>query len=406
MDPVTLPHDDRSRRAGWLSEAAGEMMSGVAAQATAGTSAVASAEPPIRTSLRALWLAGLVYLVASTTHPGAAGRHLAATILTATTAAGWAVWVVARHRRHEVASVVGVVVLAISGGCVVVLHPIGVAVVAVAGMSAASLFELVPAAAMTAPAIVAAAIGVAAGGDSAVAIANAASGAAAGLVMGLGRRQGQQRIIQDAELAMARERSELEHERAEVLAERNRLAREVHDVLAHTLSALSVQMEALGSLVDDGAAPNEIAEVAARSRRLVTEGLEETRRAVRVLRDEPVDVAGQITALADEQVAVSVRGEPTQLSASAGLALVRIAQEAVTNARKHAAGADVRITLTFGETTVDLVIDNDSTAASDLGSTGAGYGLQGMRERIELVGGSLTAGPADTGWRVHAGVPA
>jgi signal transduction histidine kinase len=259
---------------------------------------------------------------------------------------------------------------------------------------------------MTTPAIVAAAIGVAAGGDSAVAIANAASGAAAGLVMGLGRRQGQQRIIQDAELAMARERSELEHERAEVLAERNRLAREVHDVLAHTLSALSVQMEALGSLVDDGAAPNEIAEVAARSRRLVTEGLEETRRAVRVLRDEPVDVAGQITALADEQVAVSVRGEPTQLSASAGLALVRIAQEAVTNARKHAAGADVRITLTFGETTVDLVIDNDSTAPSDLGSTGAGYGLQGMRERIELVGGSLTAGPADTGWRVHAGVPA
>ncbi len=382
------------------------MMSGVAVGTAAGPHAITNGEPPVRTSLRALWLAGLVYLVASATHPGGHGRHLAATVLTATTAMGWAIWVMARHRRHRVASAVGVVVLAISGGGVAALHPVGVAVTAVAGMSAASLFDLVPAAALTVPAVVAAAIGAAVGGDSAAAIANAASGAAAGLVMGLGRRQGQQRIIQNAELAMARERSEIEHERAEVLAERNRVAREVHDVLAHTLSALSVQLEALGSLIDDGADRAEIGEAAARSRRLVTEGLDETRRAVRVLRDEPVDVAHQIAALADEYVDVSIRGEPTRLSAAAGLALVRVAQEAVTNARKHAAGATVRISLAFGAAAVDLVIDNDPAPASELGTTGAGYGLQGMRERIELVGGTLTAGPAEAGWRVHASVPA
>lgn len=381
------------------------MMSDVAAGATVGPRTIATGEPPVRTSLRALWLAGLVYVVASTTHPGAHGRHLAATVLTVTTAAGWATWVVARHRRNQVASAVGILVLAVSGGVVVVLHPIGVAVVAVAGMSAASLFDLIPAAAMTAPAIIAAAVGVAVAGHPAVAIANAASGAAAGLVMGLGRRQGQQRIIQQAELAMARDRSELEHERAEVLTERNRLAREVHDVLAHTLSALSVQMEALGSLIDDGANLEQIGEVANRSRRLVTEGLEETRRAVRVLREEPVDVAGQISALADADVTVSVHGEPARLSASAGLALVRVAQEAVTNARKHAAGAEIALTLTFADGAVDLIAENNSTTPSELGSTGSGYGLQGMRERIELVGGSLSAGPTASGWRVQAGVP-
>jgi signal transduction histidine kinase len=124
-----------------------------------------------------------------------------------------------------------------------------------------------------------------------------------------------------------------------------------------------------------------------------------------VLRDEPVDVAAQLRSLSDEQVEVAVEGEERRLSAQAGLAMVRVAQEGVTNARKHAAGAPVRIRLMFAADRVELVIDNDSAPSSQLASTGAGYGLQGMRERIELVGGSLAAGPVDHGWRVQAGVP-
>ena len=252
-----------------------------------------------------------------------------------------------------------------------------------------------------------AAIAVAVTGHDAGVIGSAASGAVAGLVVGMGRRQGQQRVRRDAELALARERSEVEHERAEVLAERNRLAREVHDVLAHTLSALSVQMEALGSLVDDGASAAEIGEVAARSRRLVHDGLEETRHAVRVLRDQPVDVPEQFAGLAEDGVVtVRVEGSPRPLPPAAGLALVRAAQEAVTNARKHAVGSAVCVTLTFAETQAELTVDNEQTVASSLAATGAGLGLQGMRERIELVGGSLTAGPTANGWRVHAEVPA
>ena len=211
-------------------------------------------EPPVRTSLRLVWLAGLVYAVAAATHPGESGRHLAAAVLTGTTAVGWGAWLTARHRKNVSVSVAGIVLLAASGGVLVVLHPIGIAVVGVAGMCAASLFDIVPATALTAPGVVAAAIAVGVTGHEAGVIGGAASGAAAGLVVGMGRRQTQQRVRREAELGLAKQRSEIEHERAEVLAERNRLAREVHDVLAHTLSALSVQMEALGSLVDGGVA--------------------------------------------------------------------------------------------------------------------------------------------------------
>jgi signal transduction histidine kinase len=383
------------------------MMKAVGVLANRGRPQAGAAEPPVPTPLRLLWLAGLVYAVAAATHPGGTGRHLAATVLTVTTGIGWSAWLVARYRGQLLTSIVGIAILALTGGVLVVLHPIGVAVVGVAGMCAGSLLDLVPAAGLTAPGIVAAAVAVAVTGHDPGVIASAASGAAAGLVVGMGRRQSQQRVRQEAELAFANQRTELEHERAEVLAERNRLAREVHDVLAHTLSALSVQMEALGSLVDDGANHDEIGAVADRSRRLVREGLEETRRAVRVLRDEPVDVAGQIGALAEDgAVVVRIDGEPRSLSPAAGLALVRVAQEAVTNARKHAVGAHVDITLRFGESGIELTVDNERTTASPLASTGTGYGLHGMRERTELVGGSLTAGPIGDIWRVHAEVPA
>jgi signal transduction histidine kinase len=360
----------------------------------------------VRTSLRVVWLVGLVYGVAAATHPGGSGRHLAATVLVATTAVGWAGWLVAQHRKSLWLSVAAVVVVAASGGCLVVLNPIGVAVVGVAGLCAGSLLEVAPAAITTSPGVVAAAIAVAVSGHSAGLIGGAASGGAAGLVIGMGRRQGQARVRQEAELALARERSDLEHDRAEVLAERNRIAREVHDVLAHTLSALSVQLEAIGSRLDDGSDAGEVREAVGRSRRLANEGLEETRRAVRVLRDEPVDAAEQIARLgADNEVTFRIAGRPRPLPPGAGLALVRVAQEAVTNARKHAAGVSAGIELCFLEASVELTVDNELATPSALAATGGGYGLQGMRERIELVGGSLTAGPHERGWRVHAVVP-
>ena len=117
-----------------------------------------------------------------------------------------------------------------------------------------------------------------------------------------------------------------------------------------------------------------------------------------------------------------MRGTPRPLPPAAGLALLRVAQEALTNARKHAPGAAVTITLTFAEHATRLRVDNPLSPADRppadqprAGATGAdqpragatgGYGLRGMRERIELLGGALSVGPSAGGWQVHAEIPA
>jgi signal transduction histidine kinase len=385
------------------------MMNGWAAAVS--TERPARSEPPLRASLRLVWLVGLTYAVASATSPGTSGRHLTALVLTATTALGWGGWLASRHWHNDGLSALSIAVLAASGGVIeAVLNHIGILVVGIAGMCAASLFELVPAAALAATGVVAATIGYAAHSSSATVIVNAASGAASGVVVGVGRRQQDERARRDADLAVARQRTEVEHERAEVLAERNRIAREVHDVLAHTLSALSVQMEALDSLVASGADGTLVRNGLQRSRQLVVSGLEETRQAVRALRDEPVAVADQVaTAASDSGADVTVVGTPRPLSAAHGLALVRVAQEALTNVRKHAAGAPTTVTLEFLQSSVRVTVANDISAGeqSTLASTGGGFGLRGMQERIELLGGSLSAGTSDDAstWRVEAVVP-
>ena len=370
----------------------------------------ARSEPPLRASLRLVWLVALTYAVASATHPGEHGRHLTALVLTGTTALGWGGWLASRHWRDDRLSALSITVLAASGGVIeAVLNHIGILVVGVAGMCAASLFELVPAAALASTGVAAAAIAYAAHSSSATVIVNSASGAVSGVIVGVGRRQQDQRTRQEAELALARQRTDVEHERAEVFAERNRIAREVHDVLAHTLSALSVQMEALDSLVAGGADAALVRDGLQRSRQLVVTGLDETRQAVKALRDEPVAVAEQVAiAAADSGATVDVIGAARPLTAAQGLALVRVAQESLTNTRKHAAGSAARVVLEFLASSVRLTVTNElaGTVPSELAASGGGFGLRGMRERIELLGGTLTAGPADGKvWQVQADVP-
>ncbi|MGZ4595255.1 MAG: histidine kinase [Actinomycetes bacterium] len=210
-------------------------------------------------------------------------------------------------------------------GDLVLLSPVGVAVLGVAALSAASVLELAPAAAVAGLGLAATAVGVAVTGASVALVGGAATGAVAGIAIGVTLRQQQERLAHAARLALAEQRTELAHERAEVLAERNRIAREVHDVLAHTLSALSVQIEALDSLIVGNAHVSEVREALQRSRRLVIEGLDETRRAVRVLRDEPVAVVEQVAALVrGDGASFQLRGAPRPLAPAPGLALLRV----------------------------------------------------------------------------------
>ena len=185
---------------------------------------------------------------------------------------------------------------------------------------------------------------------------------------------------------------------------------EIHDVLAHSLGALSVQLEAAHAVLETGKDQDKARRLVEKARRLAVEGLEETRRAVHALRDEPVDLAEQLAALAGAKVPCSRSwARRGHLSTDAGLAVYRAAQEALTNARKHAPGAEVSVCLDFSPGATVLVVNNSATetvVASELAATGGGFGLRGMRERVEVVGGRVRAEPTTSGWTVEIAVPA
>jgi len=239
-----------------------------------------------------------------------------------------------------------------------------------------------------------------------------------GLFAGLWRRQYLVRAEQ-AELAATQTRlAEREHIRAEVLEERTRIAREIHDVLAHTLGGLVVQLDAADALLGDGGDPEGGRNLVAGARHLAVEGLDETRRAITALRTDPVALPEALAALAasegSTQISNQVHGNPRQLPPEASLAVYRTAQEALANARKHAPGAPVAMNLSFGQHQTVLQVANDRPAgdpggapARPLAATGGGYGLDGLTERAELLGGTLRAGPDQQGcWTVELWIPA
>jgi signal transduction histidine kinase len=254
-----------------------------------------------------------------------------------------------------------------------------------AGIAAGSTFELRRAAiaAMVGPAVLV--VVFAAAGWSTGIVVGGAAGALAGLVGGVARRQARQSDEQRA---------------------RTHLARELHDVLAHTLAALAVQLEAAEAVLDAGD-ERKLRELVSRSRRLVAEGIDETAEAVRALRDEPVEIAHRLAELVDGDAAtLRIEGTPRPLPARAGLALYRAAQEALTNVRKHAPGAPTEVSLAFGDGFTVLRVVNGASPAPATDAPGSRLGLQGMRERLELAGGSLDADASGPGFVVQATVPA
>ncbi|MER6328187.1 histidine kinase [Streptomyces sp. NPDC001034] len=192
------------------------------------------------------------------------------------------------------------------------------------------------------------------------------------------------------------------------LAERARIAREIHDVLAHSLSAQLVHLEAARLLIERGADRERILERVVAARGMARDGLAETRQALSALRGEltPLeDFLGELVSGA-EGAAVTVTGEPRPLPAEASQAVRRVAQEALTNVRKHAQGAKVALRLDYSDHQVTLHVRDSGGRPGDLTASGGGYGLLGMRERAELLGGSLDAGPDEEGFVVTLKVPA
>ena len=169
-----------------------------------------------------------------------------------------------------------------------------------------------------------------------------------------------ERTHQAARVEVETARAEVERARAELLGERNHLAREIHDVLAHTLAALSVQLEAFATVVDGE--PETSPAVRAqleKTQLLVREGLNEARGAVQALRDDAAPLDDQLRRLAARhQADFTVSGPLRPLSPPVVMSLYRVAQEALTNVMKHAPGTPTSLRLAFGPDRVALRVDN------------------------------------------------
>jgi signal transduction histidine kinase len=211
--------------------------------------------------------------------------------------------------------------------------------------------------------------------------------------------------------------AELEASRAALantvaLRERQHLAREMHDVLAHSLSALAVQLEGTRLLARSTGADPGVVEAVERSHHLARGGLDEARRAIEALRggDMPgPDRLPTLTAEFREQTGVETElafdGEPRELTSEARLAVYRTAQEALTNVRRHADAEHVDVRLRYADDGTWLTVE-DRGGPAEGGEPGLGYGLTGMRERAELLGGRLAAAPTAQGFRVELFLPA
>ncbi|MQY19907.1 sensor histidine kinase [Nocardia macrotermitis] len=230
-------------------------------------------------------------------------------------------------------------------------------------------------------------------------------------LMGWSRRQAREAADQNRLLLEQNRVIRAERDRAAALAERGRLARDIHDVLAHTLGGLVRQLDAADALLEAGEVDRASERVKA-SHELARSGFEDARRVVNALRAEGFDLGEELRRLAAEERAsggraeLRVDAELRRLDEQTAVAIGRAAQEACTNARKHAPGQPITLTLEDRDEGLDVTIGNPITGKlSALRDSGAGAGLLGMTERIAAVGGTVRAGRQDNLWTVRIRVP-
>jgi len=205
---------------------------------------------------------------------------------------------------------------------------------------------------------------------------------------------------QHAELEAAHQRLRRHAATVEQLAvsrERNRLARELHDTLAHSLAALSVQLEALRTLVVHE--PTAVQDALNNVTTLARNGLEESRQAIQALRTDPLKTLGLVGALRSTlnafqartgvQADLTVAGQEPDMMDKEAQALFRIADEALTNVERHAAAQQVTVRLAFGNDRIDLVIRDDGVGFDPAAVDPDHYGLTGIQERAAMIGATL-----------------
>ncbi|MCO5972550.1 sensor histidine kinase [Actinoallomurus soli] len=223
--------------------------------------------------------------------------------------------------------------------------------------------------------------------------------------------------LEDRAARLERERDQ----QAQIVAaeERARIARDVHDIVTHSLSVMVALTD--GAAYTLPTAPERAADAVSKASEIGRQAIAEMQRVLEVLRQDapaadrlrrPQPGLSQLDALLTEvraaglPVEFTVAGRPPAMASGAELTIYRLVQEALTNVRKHTpAGTTARVRLEYAAEQVDVEITDDGSAAAlaQAGRPRAGHGIAGMRERVAVYGGRLRAGPLpDGGWRVHA----
>ncbi|MDX6741643.1 sensor histidine kinase [Actinocorallia sp. A-T 12471] len=222
------------------------------------------------------------------------------------------------------------------------------------------------------------------------------------------------RYLAEMRLALQAERHRHDQALNAVLEERSRIARELHDVVAHHMSVIALQAEAAPYKIHD--LPEPARETFALLRDEARSALTETRRVVGLLRAgseaaerAPQPGADRIPELLDAheglRVTLSVTGTHRALPDAVDLSAYRIVQEALSNAARYAPGSSVEVEVHYGEHELLLKVRDDGAKDKPQPGNG-GHGLLGMRERVAMLGGSLETGPRpEGGWAVSAGLP-
>jgi signal transduction histidine kinase len=223
------------------------------------------------------------------------------------------------------------------------------------------------------------------------------------------------RVVQRRRLGEDRMRAERDAAEAAITEERARIARELHDVVAHAISVIVLQARGGRRLLQTD--PDETQRALDTIEHIGRQALVEMRRLVGLLRetDGDLDLAphptlGQIDRLVEQvsaaglPVDLTIEGEPVELAPGVDLSAYRIVQEALTNALKHAGPARAQVRLRYAGDGLEVAVLDDGTSTTN--GDGGGYGLAGIRERVSLYGGKIAAGPRDGGgFAVHARLP-